>query len=128
LQQHILFSGYLADEQVAELLNSAAALVLPSFCEGVGLPALEAAACGTPVVATKCSPLPELLGNGAITLEPNDRSGWRDAILAVLTRPELREHMRAAGLAASARLSWQASARQLLSVFREVAGERAASA
>ncbi len=128
LQQHVLFSGYLADEPVAELLNSAAALVLPSFCEGVGLPALEAAACGAPVVATSRSPLPELLGDGAVTLDPNDRSGWRDAILAILTRPELREQMRAAGLAASARLSWEASARQLLSVFREVVGERAASA
>jgi glycosyltransferase involved in cell wall biosynthesis len=128
LEQHVVFSGFLPDEQVAELLNSAVALVLPSFCEGVGLPALEAAACGAPVVATRCSPLRELLGDGAITIDPNDRSGWRDAILAILTRPELREHMRSAGLAASARLSWQSSARQLLSVFREVAGERAASA
>jgi glycosyltransferase involved in cell wall biosynthesis len=128
LQQHVIFSGYLADEQVAELLNSAAALLLPSFCEGVGLPALEAAACGAPVVATRRSPLPELLGEGAITLEPEDRSGWRDAVVRILTRPELREHMRAAGLAATARLSWSASARQLLSIFREAAGERAASA
>jgi glycosyltransferase involved in cell wall biosynthesis len=128
LEHHVLFSGYLADEQVAELLNSAAALVLPSFCEGVGLPALEAAACGAPVVATNCSPLAELLGGGAITLDPNDRGAWRDAIVAILIRPELRDEMRSAGLAASTQLSWQASASQLLSVFREVAGERAASA
>ncbi len=128
LQEHVLFAGYLPDEEVAELLNSASALLLPSFCEGVGLPALEAAACGAPVVATSRSPLPELLGEGIVALEPDDRSGWHDAVVRILSQPELRERMRVAGLAASARLSWQASARQLLSVFQEVAGEHAASA
>jgi glycosyltransferase involved in cell wall biosynthesis len=127
LHNRVIFSGYLPDEELAQLLNSAAALLLPSFCEGVGLPALEAAACGAPVVVTRRSPLPELLGDGAICLEPEDRAGWRDAVFRILTRPEVGERMRAAGLAATARLSWQASARQLLCIFQEVLGPRAAA-
>jgi glycosyltransferase involved in cell wall biosynthesis len=127
LHNHVIFSGYLPDEELAQLLNSTAALLLPSFCEGVGLPALEAAACGAPVVVTRRSPLPELLGDGAICLEPEDRAGWRDAVFRILTRPQVGERMGAAGLAATARLSWQASARQLLSIFKEVLGPRAAA-
>ena len=125
LSERVIFSGYLPDEEIVELLNSAVALLLPSFCEGVGLPALEAAACGAPVVVTRRSPLPELLGEGAICLEPDDRVGWRDAVLRLLTQPQVGERMRVAGLAATARLSWQASARQLLSIFDEVLGHGA---
>jgi len=128
LCEHVIFSGYLPDEAIVELLNSAAALLLPSFCEGVGLPALEAAACGAPVVVTRRSPLPELLGEGAMCLDPEDRAGWRDAVFRVLTQPQLAERMRAAGLAAAAHLSWHASARQLLSIFEEVLGHVAAPA
>jgi glycosyltransferase involved in cell wall biosynthesis len=128
LEEHVIFSGYLGDEDIAAVLNAAEVLLLPSFCEGVGLPALEAAACGTPVVVTRRSPLPELLGEGAIALEPEDRAGWREAVRRILLEPELAKRMSAAGLEAVARLSWEASARQLLAIFEEVAGGRRATA
>jgi glycosyltransferase involved in cell wall biosynthesis len=57
-----IFTGYLSDDDVAVLLNLATVLVLPSLMEGYGLPAVEAAACGCPVIATKESPLPGLFG------------------------------------------------------------------
>jgi D-inositol-3-phosphate glycosyltransferase len=69
-----------------------------------------------------------LLGEGAIAVEPNDRAGWRDAIARVLSDSGLRTRMRAAGLAAVGRLSWQDSARQLLSIFEEVWQSRVAPA
>ncbi|HEV8525675.1 MAG TPA: glycosyltransferase family 1 protein [Terriglobales bacterium] len=128
LEQHVVFSGYLGDEDMVQVLNAAEVLLLPSFCEGVGLPALEAAACGTPVVVTRRSPLPELLGAGAIALEPEDRVGWREAVRRILQDPQLAKSMRAAGLEAVSRLSWRASARQLLAIFEEVAGGRSATA
>jgi glycosyltransferase involved in cell wall biosynthesis len=128
LQARVLFTGYLGDDDLVVLLNLAEALVLPSFSEGFGLPGIESAACGTPVVATTRSPLPELLGEGAIAVEPNDRAGWRDAIARVLSDNGLRARMRAAGLAAVGRLSWQDSARQLLSIFEEVWQSRVAPA
>ena len=120
LEDRVVFSGYLGDEHLVPLLNRATTLVLPSFCEGFGLPAMEAAACGTPSVITTRSPLPELLGEGAIALEPDDRAGWQAALSRILSDPALRERMSSAAFAAAQALSWQASARQLLAIFDEV--------
>ena len=122
LEGRILFPGYMGDEHLVPLLNRAVALVLPSFCEGFGLPAMEAAACGTPSLVTTRSPLPDLLGEGAIALEPNDRAAWRDALARVLSDQALRNRMATAALAAAGALSWQASARRLLALFDEVGG------
>ena len=127
LQQHVIFTGRLEDKDLILLLSRADALVLPSVCEGFGLPAVEAAACGTPVLATTESPIPELLGDGVIAISPSDRAGWLRAIERVLTDASLHQHMSEAGLAASSRLSWKNSARQLLSVFDEVQRNGAAA-
>jgi glycosyltransferase involved in cell wall biosynthesis len=128
LQERVLFPGYMRDEDLLALLNCTTALVLPSFCEGFGLPAVEAAACGAPVLVTTESPLPELLGDGAIALAPEDRAGWLDALTRVLRDADLRARMSAAGLAATAKLSWEQSARQLLEIFDEVPRPRATTA
>jgi len=128
LEGRVLFTGRLGDEDLVTLLNRADALVLPSFCEGFGLPGAEAAACGTPVVATTESPLPELLGEGAIAVKPGDRAGWLGAFERVLTDKALRARMREAGLAAAKRMSWKNSALQLLAVFDEVPQNHGASA
>jgi len=127
LEQHVIFTGRLEDKDLILLLNRADALVLPSVCEGFGLPAVEAAACGTPVLATTESPIPELLGGGVIAISPSDRPGWLHAIERVLTDACLRDHMSEAALAAASQLSWKNSAAQLLSVFDEVQRNGAAA-
>jgi glycosyltransferase involved in cell wall biosynthesis len=71
-------------------------------------------------VATTQSPLPELLGEGVLAVEPGDRAGWLRAIERVLIDNALRERMSQAALAAAKTLSWKNSARQLLSVFDEI--------
>lgn len=128
LENRVCFTGYMNDGELLQLLNQATVLLLPSFCEGFGLPAVEAAACGTPVIVTACSPLPKLFGEGAIALDPQDRPGWRDALRKVLRDEDLRRRMSAAGLRVAAALSWENSARQLLEIFNEVASPRAAAA
>jgi len=70
LEQHVIFTGYVCDHDAVHFLNLAKAIVLPSFAEGFGLPALEGAACGTPVIATKNSPLPDLLSGGGLFVDP----------------------------------------------------------
>ncbi len=122
IQDRVIFTGYLPDEEVVVLLNLATVLVLPSLMEGFGLPAFEAAACGCPVVATKASPVPELLGDGGRYIEPTDSAALESTLRLILESPELRTRMRAAALAASARLTWDAAARQLMDVMQSVAG------
>jgi glycosyltransferase involved in cell wall biosynthesis len=127
LEERVLFTGRLSDADLVILLNRSDALVLPSFSEGFGLPGVEAAACGKPVLATTESPLPELLGEGAIAVAPTDRAGWLGAIGQVLTDAALRDRMGKAALAAAGRLSWKNSASQLLSIFHEVQANGASS-
>jgi glycosyltransferase involved in cell wall biosynthesis len=118
--ERVVFTGYVDDRDLLGLLNAAQVLALPSFCEGFGLPAVEAAACGTPVVVTTESPLPEVLGAGAIAVSPEDRAGWSEALARLLGDEALRVQMGADALAAASQLSWQNSARQLLAIFDEV--------
>ncbi len=117
LNTRIIFTGFLPDEELVILLNRAAVLVLPSLMEGFGLPAVEAAACGCPVIATKESPLPELLGQTGIYFDPYQPDELTDALEKVLTSTELRSHMRQAGLVAASQLTWESAAQQLMSII-----------
>ncbi len=119
LESRVIFTGYLPDAELVVLLNLGTVLVLPSLMEGFGLPAVEAAACGCPVIATTASPLPELLGEGGIFVEPTQRN-LEESLQEVLSCPAKREHMRAAGIAAAGALTWNSAALQMLDVFTEV--------
>jgi glycosyltransferase involved in cell wall biosynthesis len=120
IADRVIFTGYLPDDELVVLLNRAHALALPSLMEGFGLPALEAAACGCPVIATTASPLPELLGEGGVYVAPSDAPGWRDALARALQSRELRAQMRVAGLAAAQRLTWDAAAHQLRAIINRL--------
>jgi glycosyltransferase involved in cell wall biosynthesis len=119
LEDRVIYPGYVPDQDLAALLNISTVLVLPSLMEGFGLPAVEAAACGCPVIATKRSPLPNLLGDGGIYIEPrcNQLEG---ALEMVLNSESLRRRMRRAGVDAARRLTWEAAAEQLLQIMRKV--------
>jgi glycosyltransferase involved in cell wall biosynthesis len=116
----VIFTGYLADEDLVILLNLATVLVLPSLIEGFGLPAVEAAACGCPVIATTASPLSNLLGAGALYIDPKNLQELESVLSRVLTSEDLREQMRREGLAAAGRLTWDAAARQMINVMQKV--------
>ena len=112
-------TGFLPDSDLVALLNLATMLVLPSMTEGYGLPAVEAAACGCPVIATTESPLPELLGEGGLYIDPRQPAELLDALNRVLTSPDRQEYMRRAGLAAARRLTWPDAARDLVHLMEE---------
>jgi glycosyltransferase involved in cell wall biosynthesis len=120
LSDRVIFTGYLDDANVVVLLNLASVLLLPSLMEGFGLPAVEAAACGCPVIATKESPLARLLGDGGVFVNPVEEE-IAGALETVLSSSELQARMRAAGMAAAGRLTWQNAARQMRDVIRKVA-------
>jgi glycosyltransferase involved in cell wall biosynthesis len=120
LQDRVIFPGYLEDEELVVLLNLASVLALPSLMEGFGLPAVEAAACGCPVIATKASPLEGLLGAGGIYIGPQEAE-IANALERVLSSADLRRRMGECGLAAAQRLTWDAAAQQIMDIIRKVA-------
>jgi glycosyltransferase involved in cell wall biosynthesis len=119
IQDRVIFPGYLPDGELAILLNLATVLALPSLMEGFGLPAVEAAACGCPVVATTASPLAGLLGQGVISIEP-EKVALENALRTVLASPELQARMGEAAARAAGALTWEAAARQMMEVIRKV--------
>jgi glycosyltransferase involved in cell wall biosynthesis len=121
LNSRVVFTGFLPDEALVVLLNRATVLALPSMMEGFGLTAVEAAACGCPVVATTASPLPQLFGNGALFVDPMDLLGWEGTLARVLRSDELRQRLRAGGLEAARRLTWDSAAVQLRAILDMVA-------
>ena len=110
--ERIHFTDYLADEEVALLLNGALALVLPSLEEGYGLPGIEAAACGIPVIATRNSALPDVLQGGGIFVDPRAPDALRDAIIALITDPVLRDQFAKTALERAQALTWGNAADQ----------------
>lgn len=117
----VLWPGYLSDDDLASLHSGALALALPSASEGFGLPAVEAAACGTAVIATTESPLPELLDGGGIFVPPGDVGTLADAMRWMQQDEGARRRMGTLARRRAARLSWAASARVALAAVREVA-------
>ena len=113
--------GYVPDEDLRDLLTGAVALLLPSEREGFGLPAVEAAACGTPVVATARSPLPDLLAGGGIFVEPRDEAALYDAVIRLTNEPALRDQLGEQARERAAALRWDRAAETALAVLHEAA-------
>ncbi|NJE77285.1 glycosyltransferase family 1 protein [Thermococcus sp. ES12] len=120
LQRDVIFTGYVPREDLPALYNAADLFVYPSLYEGFGLPPLEAMACGTPVITSNTSSLPEVVGNAGIMVDPYDVNGLAKAIYEVLTNDRLREELRKRGLERAKMFSWKKTAEETLKVYEEV--------
>jgi len=109
--------GYLRYREVLHVLAMAEAMVFPSTFEGFGLPALEAMQCGVPVLASRCTAIPEVCGDAAILVEPGDTRAWAGAMERVLRDAGLRRRLQDAGMTNLARFSWNKCADETLRVF-----------
>jgi glycosyltransferase involved in cell wall biosynthesis len=118
--EFVRWTGFMPDEELRHLLTGTRALLLPSENEGFGLPAVEAAACGAPVVATTASPLPQLLEGGGFFVAPGDVGALVAGMRALLDEDERTRRGRIA-LERAARLTWRASARATLAALDDVA-------
>jgi glycosyltransferase involved in cell wall biosynthesis len=120
LQNDVVFTGYVSDEDLPALYNAADLFVYPSIYEGFGLPPLEAMACGTPAITSNTSSLPEVVGDAGIMVDPPDVDGLADAMYEVLTKEGLRANMIKKGLERAKTFSWEKCARETLEVYEEV--------
>jgi glycosyltransferase involved in cell wall biosynthesis len=113
------FVGVLGEEDLAVLYSHAGVFVLPSLYEGFGLPVLEAMACGAAVVCSSAGPLPEVAGDAAVLLPPEDAEAWSRAMLTVLTDAWRAEDLRQRGYARARLFSWERAALATRDVYRE---------
>jgi len=114
----VKWTGFMPDADLRHLLTGTRALLLPSENEGFGLPAVEAAACGAPVVATTASPLPQLLEGGGFFIAPGDVEGLVGSMRALLDDGE-RDRRGRIALERAGRLTWRASARTTLAALHD---------
>jgi glycosyltransferase involved in cell wall biosynthesis len=110
--------GRVEDEELPPLYTGARALLFPSLYEGFGLPALEAMACGTPVVASNTTGLAEAVGDAGLTVDPRDPDAIAEALRSLLDDQALRERLVAAGLARAAEFTWARMAERTADVYR----------
>ena len=119
LKNRIIFSGRVADEDLAALYSGATVFVYPSFYEGFGLPPLEAMQCGIPVITSNTSSLPEVVGDAGIMLDPKDNDGLCHSILEIYKKPSLRETMSLKSLKQAKRFSWYKCTQNTISAYKK---------
>ncbi len=119
LADRVIFTGYVPEEDLPRLYGGARAFVYPSLYEGFGLPVLEAMQCGAPVVTTDISSMPEVAGDAALLVKPDDVDGLAAALTRVLSEDALVADLKRRGLARAALFSWERTARETRAVYEE---------
>jgi glycosyltransferase involved in cell wall biosynthesis len=122
LRDHVLFTGFVDDDDLPGLYRGASLFVYPSLYEGFGLPVLEAMACGVPVITSNRSSLPEVAGDAALLVDPSQPEALAAAMASILNDGELRQALRSKGLIRAQEFTWDAVAQKTLAVYRAVSG------
>ena len=121
IEKDIIFLHDINNDDLVTIYNSASLFVFPSIFEGFGFPPLEAMACGCPVICSKNSSLPEVVGDAAIMFEPQNIELLADLINEVLKSSQLHSELSAKGLKRVVLFSWENAARQTLAVYQRLA-------
>lgn len=124
LTEKVILTGYVSDSDLPALYRSAKVFVYPSLYEGFGLPPLEAMACGTPVISSNTSSIPEVVGDAGLLVDPYRPDEIARAITIVLKDEELRNHLKHAGLIRSGLFSWDKTAQETIKLYQEVIEEK----
>lgn len=119
LDAQIVMTGYVSDEELIWLYRNCYANIYPSLFEGFGLPVLEGMQFGAPTLTSNSTSIPEVAGNAAILLDPEDIEGWAQAMLRLAVNKEEREQLSAAALEQAEQFDWKHSAAALLQLYEE---------
>lgn len=120
LDGRVVCVGHVSAEDLRVLYAHAALFAFPSLYEGFGMPVLEAMACGTPVITSSTTSLPEVAGEAAVLIDPQSPEQLADALVRVSQDAALRADLRAKGLERVKQFTWERAARETLSVYREI--------
>lgn len=120
LEERVIFTGYIPDKDLPAVYSAADLFVFPSLYEGFGLPVLEAIACGTPVICSSTSSLPEVAGDAALLVDPRDVRALAGAMGRVLMDEHLTAELRARGIERARWFTWERAARETMEVYRSV--------
>ena len=120
LAERVHFIGFARDEDLPALYSDAVCLAYPSLYEGIGLPVLEAMACGTPVVTSTISSMPEVAGNAALLVDPYDVDALVEALRRLLADNTLRTDLIARGFVQAKYFTWERAAQQLRDIYRRM--------
>ena len=120
LRNDVIFTGYIPDEDMPSLIRGSDFFVYPSLYEGFGLPPLEAMACGTPVITSNVSSLPEVVGDGALLVDPHSVEEISGGMAKLLEDDVLRKKLVRKGLERAKRFTWDRVARETLKVYEEI--------
>jgi len=121
-ERFVRFVGFVDEADKPALYRGAVALIFPSRYEGFGLPVLEALACGTPVVGSDVSSIPEVVGSAGVLLPPDDAEGMAGALIQLATDDTCRAELSRRALAQAARFSWERTARETLAAYQDAVG------
>ncbi len=122
LERDVVFLGFVPDEDLPALYSLADVFVFPSLYEGFGLPPLEAMACGTPVVASRSSSLPEVVGDAGLMVPPDNPRALAGTIHKLLNDQVLRQKLIERGVSQAQKFTWQRTGRRLLALYRSLLG------
>ena len=118
LQENVHFAGFIPRQDLPMVYNLADLFVYPSVYEGFGLPVLEAMACGTPVITSNVSAMPEIVGEAGILLPPNDEAAFTQTIMNLLDGTSKRVELSKRGIQRSAQYTWKRTATDTLEVYK----------
>jgi glycosyltransferase involved in cell wall biosynthesis len=119
-QNRVIFTGYVQDEDLSILYSDATAFIFPSLYEGFGLPILEAMQCGTPVITSNSTSLPEVAGDAAILIDSKDEDALCQAMLNLLSDADLREQLSQKGLEQAEQFSWAKCAAETVEIYEKI--------
>lgn len=124
IQDEIMDLGKTAVDELPYLYGAADALVYASLWEGFGMPIVEAMACGTPVITSNVTAMPETAGGAALLVDPHSTEDIAAAMHRITSDPDLRKRLRAQGLQRAQLFSWEKTGSQILSLYEEVADDK----